>query len=172
MAAPVPARTRIVAGMYRARSHRWFLAVIVAVIVAASAAGCGVERYATFEIKSGGDILFIEGPVSGRLDASWNEGVDRFALQFDAGAGPLPDIRDVTMQIDWVPEGGRRAMSRVRCAARRWTCEVADPKGAPDDMVVEVSFTLVDSAGSSRRITRKRTLHREWNSYFWILRDC
>ena len=52
------------------------------------------------------------------------------------------------------------------------TSEVADPKDAPDDTIVEVSFTVVDPGGPPRRFTRRQALHREWSSYFWIGRGC
>lgn len=143
---------------------------IFGLIIAAGGAGCGIQRYATYQVTSGGDLIFVEGPVTGRMDVSWYKGRTDFRLAFSGE--PLPKVRDVAVQIDWVAGHGHASFPRQRCEAPGLSCEVPDPKHAPDDMTVEISFTLIDPGGSPRRIVRQRTLHRDWDSYFWILRDC
>jgi hypothetical protein len=145
---------------------------ILMLVVAASTGGCGIKRYAQYEYTGIGDPIFVEGPVRARLDTSWYKGATDFDLAVDAGGQPVPHVSDVAVEVDWVAPGGRGSFPRQRCEAARLSCEIPAPKNGPDDMLVEISFTLTDPGGPPRRITRRRTLHREWHRYFWILRDC
>jgi len=164
----MPWRERIVSDMDRARSRIWTLALLAA----GAAAGCGFERYATFDSSGGGDMTFFrEGDVTGTLNPIWFDGTDRFTLYFDGGEGLPPDVRDATIQVDWVTGDGRATPPRERCEAGNLSCEVSEPKGRPDDIVLEISFTLLNH-GPSRRITRRLALHRTWDTAFWIFRGC